>query len=106
MAHRQGRRGEPDETLIAQAADARRRPRPGNELDGASSRLLAAAIRQLQLTTERVARVLAVARSVAQLASVTAIGPVHLAEAVQYRARIAAIPEVLEPEPPSDAPPI
>lgn len=106
MAHRQGRRGEPDEALLAQANEARRRPRPGKELDNASSRLLAAAIRQLQLTTEQVARVLTVARSVAQLADVPAIGPVHLAEAVQYRARIAATPEVLEPEPPSDTPPI
>ena len=100
MAHRQGRRGEPDEALIAQAAEARKRSRPGDELDGASQRLLTAAIRQLQLTTEQVARLLAVARSIAQLADAPAIGPVHLAEAVQYRARIAATPDVLEPEPP------
>lgn len=106
MAHRQGRRGEPDEAIVAQATEARRRQRPGQELDGASSRLLAAAIRQLQLTTEQIPRVLAVAQSVAQLAGAPAIGPVHLAEALQYRARIAASPELLEPESPPDAPPI
>jgi magnesium chelatase family protein len=97
MAHRRGRRGETDEQLIAQATEARSRPRPSDEPDGVGQRLLAAAIRQLQLTTEQIARVLAVAQSIAQLADVRAIGPVHLAEALQYRSRIAVVLDLLEP---------
>jgi predicted ATPase with chaperone activity len=104
IAHRRGRRGVTDEEMIAQAAEARRRARPTDELDGASHRLLTAAIRQLQLTTEQIARILAVAQSVAQLAGASAIAPAHLAEALQYRARFVATPELLEPEPPPDAP--
>jgi predicted ATPase with chaperone activity len=102
LAHQRGRRGESDEALIAQAAEARGRPRPSDALDGVSERLLAAAIRQLQLTTEQISRVLAVAQSIAQLADVPAVGPVQLAEALQYRSRIAAILDVLEPDQPSD----
>lgn len=101
-AHRRGRRGETDEQLIAQATEARSHPRPPSELDMVSERLLAAAIRQLQLSTEQISRVLAVAQSVAQLAGVGAIGPVHLAEALQYRSRIAAILEVIEPDTPAE----
>jgi hypothetical protein len=63
MGHRRGRRGEPDEQLIARAMEARSRPRPTDALDGACQRLLAAAIRQLQLTTEQVARMLSAARA-------------------------------------------
>jgi predicted ATPase with chaperone activity len=102
LAHRRGRRGVTDEEMIAQAAEARRRPRPSDELDGTSQRLLTAALRQLQLSTEQVARMLTVARSIAQLADVPAIAPAHLAEALQYRARITATSEVVEPEPPAD----
>ena len=101
-AHRRGRRGESDEQLIAQATEARSRPRPSDDLDGVGQRLLAAAIRQLQLTTELISRVLAVAQSIVQLADVRAIGPVHLAEALQYRSRVAAILDVMEPDTPAE----
>jgi predicted ATPase with chaperone activity len=103
MAHRRGLRGVTDEEIIAQAAEARRRPRPGDELEGISQRLLTAALRQLQLSTEQVARTLAVAQSIAQLADVSSLGPAHLAEALQYRPRIAELPEVIEPENPLNA---
>lgn len=101
-AHRRGRRGESDEQLMTQATEARRRPRPPQDLDAVSERLLAAAIRQIQLTTEQIARVLAVAQSVAQLADVPTIGPVQLAEALQYRSHIAAILDVMEPDTPAE----
>jgi predicted ATPase with chaperone activity len=82
MTHRRSRRGEPDEQLIARAAEARSQPPPTDALDWACQRLLAAAIRQMGLTTEQVARMLSVAQSVAQLAEQAAIQPAHLAEAL------------------------
>ena len=100
LAHQRGRRGESDEQLLAEAAAARERPRPNDDLDGAGQRLLAAAIRQLQLSTEQIARLLPLAQSITQLAGAQAIAPVHLAEALQYRSRLVAIAELLEPDTP------
>ena len=98
MTHHRGRRSEPDELLVARATEARGRPRPTDVLDTASQRLLAAAIRQLQLTTEQVARIIDVAQSVAQLAEQAAIQPAHLAEALHDRSRIAPMADLLEPD--------
>jgi magnesium chelatase family protein len=47
-----------------------------------------AALRQLDLSQVQYERVIAVAASVARLAGVKRIGPVHLAEAIQYRSRV------------------
>jgi len=52
--------------------------------------LLRMAMAQLQLTARAYHRVIKVARTIADLAGETEIGPVHLAEALQYRARRAA----------------
>ena len=98
MTHQRGRRSEPDELLVARATEACSRPRPTDVLDGACQRQLAAAIRQMELTTEQVARLLDVAQSVAQLTEQTAIHPAHLAEALHYRPRIALLVELLEPD--------
>src|SRR5262249_5690799 len=40
LAHRRGRCGQPDEQLIARAAEAKLRPRPSDELDAAASACL------------------------------------------------------------------
>jgi magnesium chelatase family protein len=56
-------------------------------LDGASQRLMQAAMRQLHLSARAYHRVLKLARTIADLAGAEEIGPAHLAEAIQYRPR-------------------
>jgi predicted ATPase with chaperone activity len=54
---------------------------------GAAQRLMVAALRQLQFSQTQHDRAIAIAASVARLAGATTIGPVHLAEAIQYHDR-------------------
>jgi magnesium chelatase family protein len=56
-------------------------------VDGAGQALLRAAVAQLHLSARAYHRVLKVARTIADLAGSEAIGPVHLAEAIQYQRR-------------------
>ena len=55
------------------------------KLDSAGSDLLQMATSELHLSARAYDRVLKVARTAADLAGCAAIGPEHLAEAVQYR---------------------
>ena len=54
-------------------------------LDPSGQRLLDAAFQRLGLSARALARVLKVARTIADLAGVERIGPAHVAEAIQYR---------------------
>jgi magnesium chelatase family protein len=56
-------------------------------LDEAGQRLMRAAMRQLHISARAYHRVLKLARTIADLAGMQDIGPVHLAEAVQYQPR-------------------
>ena len=80
------RRGEPDERVRARIAAAQAVATP-TALDGAAQRLMVAALRQLQFSQTQHDRAIAIASSVARLAGATTIGPVHLAEAIQYHDR-------------------
>jgi magnesium chelatase family protein len=54
-------------------------------LDRGGKELLKAAVWKLHLTSRRIAQILAVSRTLADLAGGVAIRPVHLAEAIQYQ---------------------
>lgn len=59
------------------------------QLDAAGQSLMKAAMRQLQLSARGYHRVLKLARTIADLHGAPQIGPAHLAEALQYRPRMA-----------------
>ena len=56
-------------------------------LDETGARLMKSAMTQMSLSARGFHRVLKVGRTIADLAGSEAIGPAHLAEALQYRAR-------------------
>ncbi|MEN4042940.1 MAG: YifB family Mg chelatase-like AAA ATPase [Anaerolineaceae bacterium] len=58
------------------------------ELDDASRNLMRTAMAQMNLSARAYHRLLKLARTIADLASSSAIHPVHLAEALQYRPRV------------------
>jgi magnesium chelatase family protein len=107
LAELRGAPGEPSATVALRIAAARARqlarfgaasPNPLNaamtpetlrrhcRLDAAGQRLLDQAFAKLGLSVRALDRVLKVARTLADLDSAPAIRPVHLAEAIQYRA--------------------
>lgn len=60
------------------------------ELDAEGRALVRAAMAQMQLTARAYHRVLKLARTIADLAGAQNVAPQHLAEALQYRARLVA----------------
>ena len=75
--------GESETTIQNRVANAPKYTDPA--LDDASHRLLIAATSQLDLTPDRVKRVLSVARTIANLSGERRIAVAHVAEAVQYQ---------------------
>jgi len=57
------------------------------DLDDTGRRLMKSAMSQMSLSARGFHRVLKVGRTIADLAGSEQIGPAHLAEALQYRAR-------------------
>jgi predicted ATPase with chaperone activity len=85
-------RREPQERVLDRIAEARIRPPVSTTLyDGASQRLMQAAMRQLHFTSVQYTQVLRVAATVARLAHEESIRPAHLAEALQYQLRPAML---------------
>ena len=60
-------------------------------LDDTGRALMRTAMQQLQLSARAYHRVLKLARTIADLAGCEAIGPSHLAEALQYRPRLNSV---------------
>jgi magnesium chelatase family protein len=58
-------------------------------LDDATEALLGAAVRQMGLSARAYHRVLKLARTIADLAAAEQIATAHVAEALQYRPRVA-----------------
>jgi len=85
LAWLQGKRGETNEAILTRVQGAS--DFDDLTLGETSLSLLRAAIRQLSMDFPTVARILAVARTIANLAHAEQIQTVHLAEAIQYRPR-------------------
>ena len=78
-----GKRGEPEAAMLARIEA--KGPIPEPTLDEAGKMLLNAAIRHLDLTSERVKSIISIAQTIAALAKANKIETAHLAEAIQYR---------------------
>ena len=84
------RKPEADEAIVERIERARfnlKAMKQAHELDGASQRLLQAAMRQLALTETQINQMLSVTASIAALDDNRASGVSYLAEALQYRIR-------------------
>jgi len=77
--------GEPQETVLTRIAN--QAAYTDLTLDATSTSLLRAAINQLGLSFRQVSAIVAVARTIANLARSERIETAHLAEAIQYRRR-------------------
>ena len=85
LAHLAGKRGETQEAVLARID--KRTTHTDLTLDATSTSLLRAAINQLGLSFRQVYGIVAVARTIANLARSECIEAAHLAEAIQYRRR-------------------
>jgi magnesium chelatase family protein len=84
--------GSPSPQLIACNADMRPAEiRQYCNLDDTSRSLMRSAMSQMQLSARAYHRILKLARTIADLAGAEQIGPSHLAEALQYRPRMAVL---------------
>jgi len=91
-AARQHQRERFEGTAIASNADMRpAQIRKYCALDEECQALMKTAMRQLQLTARAYHRVLKLSRTIADLAGAEEITQVHLAEALQYRAKVELI---------------
>ena len=79
---------EPEEVMLKRVAEALPADRVRTVLSAESLDLLKAAYCQLHLTVKQVRRIVAVAHTIARLARSATIKVSHVAEAVQYRARL------------------
>jgi predicted ATPase with chaperone activity len=83
------RLGEPLSVVLERVDAAKKRlTKVSDKLNDTSQSLLKAAIRQLDMSQSDIEATLRISKSIAALAGKTDIHPAHLAEAIQYKAKI------------------